>query len=321
METTIAAWQQDLTTNSDRSGTTVTQYVRDAHRCAAWLVAEERATVPSDITLQDAKDYRDHLVRTRRAPATVNRALVSLALFLDWAGRRADNPFRRIARVEQVPAGPQALTRLEWHALRRSAEREAGRDQGLALALVCLMRYAGPRVAEVAALQLADVPLSARRGLLIVRRGKGLKHREVPLVLEAREPLEAYLAQRKHRADHWRQKARLAGYPPPAWATWPDGHLFLGQRGPLTVRGIREIVAKLGQAAKLDRPLSPHDLRHTFAKALLDPGAYGLERPAAPLTAVQELLGHADVATTALYTRASATDLARIMGEADPPER
>ena len=50
---------------------------------------------------------------------------------------------------------------------------------------------------------------------------------------------------------------------------WPEEHLFLGQRGPLAERGIREIIAKLGQAAKLPSPLGPHDLRHTFAKSLL----------------------------------------------------
>ena len=99
-----------------------------------------------------------------------------------------------------------------------------------------------------------------------------------------------------------------------AWSRWPDGHLFLGQRGPLAERGIREIIAKLGQAAKLASPLGPHDLRHTFAKALLDPAAYGLDRPPMPLPAIQQLLGHADIATTTIYTRVSAEDLARMMG-------
>ena len=95
---------------------------------------------------------------------------------------------------------------------------------------------------------------------------------------------------------------------------FPDGHLFLGQRGPLAERGIREIIAKLGQAAKLASPLGPHDLRHTFAKALLDPAAYGLDRPPMPLPAIQQLLGHADIATTTIYTGISADDLARMMG-------
>ncbi len=92
--------------------------------------------------------------------------------------------------------------------------------------------------------------------------------------------------------------------------TWPDGHLFLGQRGPLNERGIRGIIAKLGQAAKLVSPLGPHNLRHTFAKSLLDPAAYELDRQPLPLPAVQHLLGHADIATTTIYTRATANDLA-----------
>ena len=188
------------------------------------------------------------------------------------------------------------------------------RDHGLALALATLFRYAGPRVSEVAALQIPDVQIGARRGLLIIRRGKGLKHREVPLVQEAREPLDAYFNHREHLAERWRERATVDGNAVAAWSRWPDGHLFLGQRGPLTERGIREIIVKLGQAAKLTSPLGPHDLRHTFAKSLLDPAAYGLDRPPMPLPAIQQLLGHADIATTTIYTRVSADDLARMMG-------
>src|SRR6266550_9056324 len=60
-----------------------------------------------------------------------------------------------------------------------------------------------------------------------------------------------------------------------------------------------------------------HDLRHTFAKSLLDPAAYGLDRPPMPLPAIQQLLGHADIATTTIYTRVSADDLARMMGTSE----
>lgn len=102
-----------------------------------------------------------------------------------------------------------------------------------------------------------------------------------------------------------------------SWSSWPDGHLFLGQQGSLTERGIREIIAKFGQVAKLPAPLGPHDLRHTFAKSLLDPAAYGIARPPMPLPAIQQLLGHADITTTTIYTRISADDLARMMGTAE----
>jgi len=152
---------------------------------------------------------------------------------------------------------------------------------------------------------------------VIVRRGKGLKHREIPLISDAREPLLHYQDHRRQLAERWAARALMRHQISPVWSEWPQGRMFLGQRGPLTERGIRDIVAKIGLAAKLDAPLSPHNLRHTFATALLDPAAYGIDRPALPLTAVQDLLGHADPATTAIYTKASPSDLARLLGEAD----
>ena len=315
LDAAITVWEQNLAPQTGLAATSIAQYVRDARRFAAWLAEHAPVGSLADVTTGDAREYRDALLCTGRAPATINRALISLALLCDAHGRRDDNPFRRIDPLETVEQAPQALRRAEWNAVRRAAEQRVERDDGLALALICLMRYAGPRLGEVAALQLADVVLSARRGTIIIRRGKGLKHREVPLVIDAREPLQHYLAHRRRLADRWAQRAQARHHVAPAWADWPHGHLFLGQRGPLTERGSREIVAQLGQAAKLDAPLKAHALPQTFATALLDPAAYGLARPPASLPAVQALLGHADIATTACYTRASAADLARMLGE------
>ena len=103
------------------------------------------------------------------------------------------NLYRNLTRIEIVEPAPVALSKTEWNAVRRSAEAAARRDHGLVLALATLFRYAGPRVSEVAALQIPDVQAGARRGLLVIRRGKGLKHRKVPLVQEAREPLSSAL--------------------------------------------------------------------------------------------------------------------------------
>lgn len=315
MKEAIDRWREQMA--RDGMGlATADQYVGDASRFATWMQGQSRGDDAEDILASDARDYRNWLLDQGRAPATVNRAMTSLRLFLDALGHQGDaNPFRRVDLVEIVEQAPRALTRNEWNAVRREAERHLREDNGLALAIVCLLRYAGPRVGEVAALQLPDVHAGARQGRLIIRRGKGLKHREIPLVQEAREPLQAYLEHRRQLEEHWQQKARARGQRTPDWAAWPDGHLFLGQRGPLTERGIREIVAKIGEAAKLEESLSPHDLRHTFAKALLDPAAYGLSRVPAPITVVQDLLGHADITTTTIYTRSTHEDLARMMGE------
>jgi site-specific recombinase XerD len=311
----IAAWQEKLAHRPDLSAKTIALYTQDARRFATWLQNEHPGVIATEITSIDAKMYRDHLLAKRFAPTTINRALISLMLFFDTID--GTNPFRHLTMIDVVEPAPVALSKTEWNAVRRSAEAAARRDHGLALALATLFRYAGPRVSEVAALQIPDVQVSARRGLLIIRRGKGLKHREIPLVQEVREPLDAYFNHREHLAEHWRERAVIRGEAVAAWSRWPDGHLFLGQRGPLAERGIREIIAKLGQAAKLASPLGPHDLRHTFAKSLLDPAAYGLDRAPMPLPAIQQLLGHADIATTTIYTRVSADDLARMMGTSE----
>jgi site-specific recombinase XerD len=303
----IAAWQETLKELPDLSAKTIVLYTQDARRFATWLQQEHPGLKATEVTPTDAKTYRDHLLAKRYAPTTINRALISLMLFFDTI--EGTNPFRNLTMIEIVEPAPVALSKTEWNSVRRCAEQAARRDHGLAFALATLFRYAGPRVSEVAALQIPDVQVSSRRGLLIIRRGKGLKHREVPL--------DTYLKHREYLAERWRERATVQGEAVAAWSRWPDGHLFLGQRGPLAERGIREIIAKLGQAAKLASPLGPHDLRHTFAKALLDPAAYGLDRPPMPLPAIQQLLGHADIATTTIYTRVSADDLARMMGTSE----
>lgn len=313
----IAAWQETLAHRPDLSAKTIALYTQDARRFATWLQSEHSGLGATEATPIDAKTYRDHLLAKRFAPTTINRALISLMLFFDTIG--GTNPFRQLTMIDIVEPAPVALSKTEWNAVRRCAEAATRRDHGLAFALAALLRYAGPRVSEVAALHIPDVQVSARRGLLIIRRGKGLKHREIPLVQEARQPLDTYFNHRQSLAERWRERARVRGETVASWSTWPDGHLFLGQRGPLTERGIREIIAKLGQAAKLSSPLGPHDLRHTFAKSLLDPAAYGLDHPPMPLPAIQQLLGHADIATTTIYTRVSADDLARMMGMSEVP--
>src|SRR2546430_2925310 len=202
----IATWQEKLNLRPDLSAKTIALYTQDARRFAAWLKSEHSGLKATEVTPTDAKAYRDYLLAKRYAPTTINRALISLMLFFDTI--ESTNPFRNLTMIEIVEPAPVALSKTEWNAVRRSAEAAARRDHGLALALATLFRYAGPRVSEVAALQIPDVQVSARRGLLIIRRGKGLKHREVPLVQEVREPLDTYFNHREHLAEHWRERAR-----------------------------------------------------------------------------------------------------------------
>ncbi len=147
-------------------------------------------------------------------------------------------------------------------------------------ALLNLLLYAGLRVAEAAALQVNDLTIGERSGKVIVRAGKGRKYREVPLHREARRALRDYLAVR------------------------PSGQgdsLFLGQRGPLSERGIQLRLVALGKAAGVE--VTPHVLRHTFGTRLL-------READADLVTVSQLMGHESVVTTTLYTQPTEADLA-----------
>jgi site-specific recombinase XerD len=145
-------------------------------------------------------------------------------------------------------------------------------------------------------------------GSVRVRAGKGLKPREVFLGAEGRHALTTWWNYRQEFPSLW---AETYGAEAPPAAEWPNGFLFLGQRGPFTIAGVERICQKVGLAAGVD--LHPHRLRHTFAKSLVDPGAYGITKEPMPLTVLQELLGHASLLTTSRYLQPNAEDLKRWM--------
>ncbi|MGH9066359.1 MAG: tyrosine-type recombinase/integrase [Acidimicrobiales bacterium] len=156
------------------------------------------------------------------------------------------------------------------------------RDQALAL----VPFYAGARIAEVVALDLDDVRLSARKGILRIY-GKGERVREVPIHPQLRSALVAWLDER------------------PDWPGAKDSPaVFLNQRGQrLGVRGAHGIITGIAAGAGLDDDTTAHVLRHSFATTLVRGGT--------DLVIVAELLGHARLETTRVYTRPTAEDRAR----------
>jgi integrase/recombinase XerC len=140
------------------------------------------------------------------------------------------------------------------------------------------MVYAGLREGEVCGLTTTAIELSERKGRVVVRKGKGDKQRCVPLNEAARRALRAWLDVRGEVV----------------------GPLFIGKGGDgLAERGIQRRVAELGQLAGID--VTPHQLRHTFAKRCLDKGGQ--------ITEVRDLLGHARLETTARYVQPGWEDL------------
>jgi len=270
---------------------TIEAYVSDLQKFVTWYVQSNGdALTPKALTTTDVREYRTHMLRTKVAPSTINRTLASLRTYAEWAVSRDQlnsNPVRGIKGVEEQPSAPKWLEKREQLVLLREIEREvnaarteaakrqAWRDQ----ALIILMMQTGLRVSEVCDLEMNDLALSERKGLVTVREGKGSKQREVPLNAEGRRVLKLWLEVREGKDCQF---------------------VFIGQRGePLRPRAVQRLLADYGRRAGVE--VTPHTLRHTFAKNLINAGVT-LEKVAA-------LLGHANLNTTRIYITPSASDL------------
>jgi integrase len=173
----------------------------------------------------------------------VNRRLAALRKFFGWAkatGRIAEEPTIAVKGIEGSPRAPKALEQRELGKLMHGVERHGSkRDQ----AILFTLRHAGLRVSELCALRLGDVELGDRKGSATVRSGKGSKYRTVPVSVDARRAITAYLEVR------------------PAVT---DDHLFIGQRRDgLRSAAVEDRVRKYARLAGLE-DVMPHTLRHSF---------------------------------------------------------
>jgi integrase/recombinase XerD len=235
-----------------------------------------------------------------RAPAsaaTIQRKVACLRSFyrhLRRQGTVEDDPTAHLRAPRQGRKLPQVLTRGQVAKLLeapKGTEPAALRDR----ALLELMYACGLRASEATGLDIADVDLDD--GVLRAR-GKGSKERIVPIGSEAGRALGLYVTRGRPRLVGDRLEARL----------------FVNHRGAgLTRQGLYKIVQRHARTAGLESKMSPHTLRHTFATHLLAGGC--------DLRSLQEMLGHADIATTQVYTHLSAERLKDVYFEAHPRAR
>lgn len=228
-----------------------------------------------------ARDYKAHLYGTlRRAPATVNGALAAVS---DLAIRRGLGKLDgdQVARLD-LPArrAPKALVGREDIRWQRAAQAAPARDRAVA----AVMRLAGARIAETVGLDLADLPSTQRRRRLRIR-GKGRRNRTVPVHPDLAAALDGWLDARR---------------------SWPgaDGStaVFLNRAGGrLSTRSADEVIAGIARAAGLEEVVTPHVLRHTFGTDLIRAGT--------DVVTVAELMGHASLDSTRIYTLPTEDDL------------
>jgi site-specific recombinase XerD len=178
---------------------TLRHYRFDLVHFAHWFEsALGEAFSSAAITPTDIRDYRSHLLNIeRRKPATIQRRLAALSKFGAWSvtqGLVAENPALGVKGVAAVLHAPKSLEKREVERPIHAYERAGNKRD---LAILATLRHPGLRVSELAALRTDDIQLSERKGQLVVRSGKGAKQRVVPLNLDARKALQAYLDTRR----------------------------------------------------------------------------------------------------------------------------
>jgi integrase/recombinase XerD len=277
----IESFLEMLSAERGAAANTLAAYGHDLADFAAF--AASRRTTLDTLGAEDIRAYLSGLSAAGMAASTAARRLSAvrqLFRFLLAEGIRDDDPTGTIASPKQGRRLPTVLRESEVDALLDAARAQAadGRAKGLRLVALMEVLYAtGLRVSE-----LVSLPLNAVLGdpRFLTVRGKGGRERLVPLSPPARDALRAYLGVR----------AQIPGAKGSRW-------LFMsrGRTGHLTRHRFAQILKELAVDAGLNRgDVSPHVLRHAFASHLLAHGA--------DLRAVQQMLGHADISTTQIYT-------------------
>ncbi len=287
-----ALWLRYLAGERRASRHTVEAYGRDLAAFLAFLTdhlgarpgaAELKALQPADLRAYLAKRRRDGL-----ESRSLLRALASLRnflRFLEKKGLARTDVFGAVRPPKRPHSLPKALAVPDARDIVNPAQRagEAREPWVIArdAAVLALLYGAGLRISEALSIASAEAPVGAADRITIL--GKGGKTRTVPVITPVRAAVEAYLA--------------LCPY------DLADGPLFVGARGgPLSPRIIQLAVQRLRGALGLPESATPHALRHSFATHLLGRGG--------DLRTIQELLGHASLSTTQIYT---AVDKARLL--------
>lgn len=266
-----------LTLEQGSSPRTLEGYRRDVERLAVFATAKGLHT-PLDLTARTLRDFVYHLKDLGLSPASIRRNISAIRTyfrFLLAEGRVVRDPSERLETPQRWRTLPEVLTVEEVTRLLASPTFDdplVFRDR----AMLELAYGAGLRVSEWIGIGVRDVMLD--EGLVRVF-GKGSKERLVPIGRSAIGAVAIYVRELRPKLEKGQGK----------------GALFLNARGePLTRMGAWKILRKYVERAGITKHVSPHTLRHSFATHLLEGGA--------DLRAVQEMLGHADISTTQIYT-------------------
>lgn len=281
----VEAFLEMMSAERGASANTLAAYAHDLSDYARFL--KSRKSALASATESDIRAYLDRLNKAKLSAATALRrrsAIRQLHKFLLAEGFAIADPSSRVDGARRARRLPKVLSEAEVARLIAAVQTWAPKDRARVLLILELLYGAGLRVSELVSLRRAA--LGGGKDMLRVR-GKGGRERIVPLGGKARMALAAYLAETR---DDPRMKASPFLFP------------SRGGSGHLTRHRVGQLLKSLARDAGFDETrLSPHVLRHAFASHLLAHGA--------DLRSVQSMLGHADIATTEIYTHVQAERL------------
>lgn len=273
----LERFQDHLSVEKGASPRTNEAYMRDVSRFAVFC-ATKGAAAPANASARILREYVYHLKDLGLSPSSIRRnvsAVRSYFRFMLGEGELVRDPSERLEAPKRWRTLPEVLTVEEAERLLVAPSLDeplAFRDR----AMLELAYGAGLRVSEWITLSIKDVMMDDH---LLRVFGKGSKERLVPIGRKAIAAVAIYVRELRPRLEKGQGK----------------GILFLNARGePLSRMGAWKILRKYVDLAGITKPVSPHTLRHSFATHLLEGGA--------DLRAVQEMLGHADISTTQIYT-------------------
>ncbi|MEW6031323.1 MAG: site-specific tyrosine recombinase XerD [Bacillota bacterium] len=278
MQDLIGDFIHYLSVERGLASNTLESYSRDLRQYWAYLHTKARLMSLRDASRANVISYLLQMEKQGKSPATIARRLAALKSFYQFLVRESlveRDPTANLESPKLDRKLPKVLTVREVETLLR--QPRTGTVGGLRDKAMLEVLYAtGIRVSELVSLLLSDVNLELRYVRCL---GKGSKERLVPLGSIACQAVADYLA---------RSRPKLVKDP-------GERHLFVNHHGHrMTRQGFWKIVKKYAAEAGIKKPITPHTLRHSFATHLLENGA--------DVRAVQEMLGHADISTTQVYT-------------------
>ena len=290
----IAAYRDYLTEEKHASANTLSSYIRDLTQFHSWLLSVG-VTDMRKVKKETINEYLLHMTHSGKSPATVTRSTASIKSFYAYmmqCGAVKSNPAKSVVAMKVERKYPEILTNREVELFLeqpKCVDEKGFRDH----AMLELLYATGIRVSELIGLDVSDVNLSAG---FIRCRSKG-KERIVPLmkriVAEGKPIREDFLTRSCPIADE------------------EEHALFVNMSGErMSRQGFWKIIKYYQEKAGIEKDITPHTLRHSFAVHLLENGA--------DLRSIQEMLGHADISSTQIYTHVIKKQLKDVYNKAHP---